>query len=209
MPSLSPLSPLAFPLWIQLSNVWPWVGWERLGCSWRVTKSVIKQKAKPFKFLPQNFVISWAKKSQSGFFTRANTLVAPKMFDFAPKRNAFLPYWVFFLHLPLDSVRTVGVQSYAAVITKFYRIHRFPQFSLGLRFRCARSARSTPVLTVLTPCVCSGKLCAGVANIYLFYLGLTAHALLSNLNFASGVLYIYFIAKCCAPSKLQLKKRCL
>ena len=195
MPSLSPLSPLGFPLWIQLSNVWPWVGWERLGCSWRVTKSVIKQKAKPFKFLPQNFVISWAKKNQSGSFTRANTLVAPKMFDFAPKRNAFLPYWVFFCTLP--------------VITKFYRIHRFPQFSLGLRFRCARFARSTPVLTVLTPCVCSGKLCAGVANIYLFYLGLTAHALLSNLNFASGVLYIYFIAKCCAPSKLQLKKRCL
>ena len=209
MPSLSPLSPLGFPLWIQLSNVWPWVGWERLGCSWRVTKSVIKQKAKPFKFLPQNLVISWAKKNQSGFFTRANTLVAPKMFDFAPKRNAFLPYWVFFLHLPLDSVQTVGFQSYADVITKFYRIHRFPQFSLGLRFRCARYARSTPVLTVLTPCVCSGKLCAGVANIYLFYLGLTAHALLSNLNFASGVLYIYFIAKCCAPSKLQLKKRCL
>ena len=124
------------------------------------------------------------------------------------------PTEFFFLHLPLDSVRTVGVQSYADVITKFYRIHRFPQFSLGLRFRCARSARSdylfsTPVLTLLTQRVCSGKLCAGVANIYLFYLGLTAHALLSNLNFASGVLYIYFIAKCCAPSKLQLKKRCL
>ena len=41
----------------------------------------------------------------------------------------------FFIHLPSESVWTVGVRWYANVITKFSRTHRFPQFSLGLRFR--------------------------------------------------------------------------
>ena len=41
----------------------------------------------------------------------------------------------FFIHLPSESVWTVGVRWYADVITKFSRTHRFPQFSLGLRFR--------------------------------------------------------------------------
>ena len=50
-----------------------------------------------------------------------------KMVDFAPKRNAFLPFFFFFLHLPSESVWTVGVRWYPDVITKFSRIHRFPQ----------------------------------------------------------------------------------
>ena len=83
-------------------------------------------KSKALEILPQNFVISPAQENQSGFFTRANTLVAPKMADFAPKQNAFLPS-EFFLHLPSESVRTVGVRSYADAITKFSRIHRFPR----------------------------------------------------------------------------------
>ena len=57
----------------------------------------------------------------------------------------------FFIHLPSESVWTVGVRWYADVLTKFSWTHRFPQFSLGLRFRCARSARSDGPLFIFDP----------------------------------------------------------
>ena len=57
----------------------------------------------------------------------------------------------FFLHLPSESVWTVSVRWYPDVITKFSRICRFPQFSLGLRFRCPRSARSDGPLFIFDP----------------------------------------------------------
>ena len=49
-------------------------------------------KSKALEILPENFVISPAQENQSGFSTRANTLVASKIVDFAPKQNAFLHY---------------------------------------------------------------------------------------------------------------------
>ena len=92
-------------------------GERRLACSWSVTRTKITQKAKPSKFLSQNFVVSRAKIHQSRCFTRATLLVAPKMVHFAPKRNArytsgipFPTLLSFFLY----------VRSYADVITKFY-----------------------------------------------------------------------------------------
>ena len=133
--------------------------------------------------------------------------------DFSLEQTHWLPLkWLILRQNETLSYPTEFFYTYPHSLYGFSRIHRFPQFPLGLRFRCVRPACSDGplfMLTLLTPRVSSGKLCASVANIYLFYVGPTAHALLSNLNFASRVLYIDFIAKCCAPSKLQLKRRCL
>ena len=51
----------------------------RLGCSWSVTKSVTKQKAKPEKFFSENFVLSRNQETSVWIPTRATPLVAPKM----------------------------------------------------------------------------------------------------------------------------------
>ena len=53
---------ISLPGWIQLSNCWPGVVGETLGCFWSVTKSVTKEKAKPYKFLPQNFFLRRAQE---------------------------------------------------------------------------------------------------------------------------------------------------
>ena len=60
------------------------------------------------------------KKHQSRFFTRATSLVAPKMVIPPLPTEFFYPY--------PQSLRTVGVRSYAHVIIKFSQTHRFPIF---------------------------------------------------------------------------------
>ena len=57
-------------------------GGERLGCSWSVSKGVIKQKANPSKFLSS----VEHKKHQYNFC--ASDLVGPKMVNFALNQNA-------------------------------------------------------------------------------------------------------------------------
>ena len=140
------------------------------------------------------------------------------MVNFAPQRNARhtsgfpFPTLLSFLPLPLESVRTVGVRSYADVITKFSRIHRFPQFSLALGLRLAHADGS---LLLLDPSAYASDLARKLwetlrrrSQNLAFW---PSRCMLFNptISFTSIVLNIYFIAKCCAPSKLQLKKRCL
>ena len=127
-------------------------GGERLGFSWSVTKAW-PSTSKALEISSAKFCRqSSTRKINLEFFTRADPFVPPKMADFAPQRNLrytsgfpFLPYRVF-LPLPLESVRTVGVRSYADVITNFFRIHRFPQVLLisGASLRALRArGRST------------------------------------------------------------------
>ena len=76
------------------------------------------------------------KKWNLDFCSRANPLVALKMVNFAPERNAretsgfplpALPCPVF-LPLSWESVQAVAGRSYADVMTEFSTIHRFPYF---------------------------------------------------------------------------------
>ena len=118
-------------------------GWgKRLGCSWNVTKSVIKQKAKPSKFfLPICFLPFEYKKHQSRFFTRATALVSPKQVkwlifhrsELHGTRLGFpsLPCWVF-----LTPTRTVYADGGRSV-------YRFPIFySYGASLRARHSAKN-------------------------------------------------------------------
>ena len=81
-------------------------------------------------------------------------LVAPKMFDFAPKTIARypsgipLPTLLSFAPLPSASVRTV-FWAYANLITKFSRIHRLPisfSYRTLLRARFPRVDASVHIL---------------------------------------------------------------
>ena len=71
----------SFHAWIHLSKFWPVGegGLGRLGCSWSVTKSVTKQKAKPEKFFSENFVLSRNQETSVWILTRATPLVAPNL----------------------------------------------------------------------------------------------------------------------------------
>ena len=79
--------------------------------SWSVTKSLTNQKAELQKFISENFVVSRTKETSSYIFTPATPLVAPKMINFAPKRNATymsgtpFPTLISFLLLLPESVR--------------------------------------------------------------------------------------------------------
>ena len=105
-------------------------GGGRLGCSWSVTKhKVIKSLRNLFAKM---FFVSRTQETSIQIFARPNLLVAPKMVNFAPKRNvtymsgtAHFPILLSFLPLLPESVRTV-VRAYADVITKFSGINRFP-----------------------------------------------------------------------------------
>ena len=96
-------------------------------------------------------------------------LIAPKMFNFAPKPNARYPSGIPFLTLmsfaplPSASVRTV-FWAYADLITKFSRIHRLPiSFSYRnlLRARFPRVDASVHILRggVNLPCYSTAKSC--------------------------------------------------
>ena len=111
----------------------------RLGCSWSVTKSVTKQKAKPEKFFSENFVLSRNQETSFWILTRATPLVAPKMVILRQNETQrqclglpSLPCEVFLL-LPPQSVRADG-RTYVDVITKFSAIDRFPYSFTYLRY---------------------------------------------------------------------------
>ena len=122
---------------------------ERLGCFWSVTKSVIKQKAKPSKFLlPICFLPFEHKKHQSRFFTRATPLVAPKLVkwlifyrnELHGTRLVFpsLPCWVFF---------TPTLRVYADGRRSVYRFPIFYSYVASLRARhSAKNVQNTLVL---------------------------------------------------------------
>lgn len=105
-------------------------GGGRLGCSWSVTKSVIKHKAKPLKFvLPICFLSVEHKKRQSRFFTRPTPLVAQWLISHQNELHTpgipFLTLLSFFT-LPSQTVQTVDVRSIGV------------QFSIAMGLLCAR-----------------------------------------------------------------------
>ena len=117
----------------------------RLGYPWSVTKSVTKQNVKPWKFISENFVFETKTRNFNLDFTRATPLVALRMVNFSPKRNATYMSKTLFpspLSLFTSTPRVcTGRLSYSDVITKFSGIDRFP-FSKGMVLRCARSANT-------------------------------------------------------------------
>ena len=121
--------------------------------SWSVTKSLTNQKAELQKFISENFVVSRTKETSSYIFTPATPLVAPKMINFAPKRNAtymsgtpFPTLLSFFT--PTSRVCTDGRTTSAGVITKYSGIDRFP-FAMGKGLRCAHGRSAIKIWNAL------------------------------------------------------------
>ena len=111
-------------------------GGGRLGCSWSVTKH------KAIKSL-EIYLRKCCRKSDTRDFNLDfySSKFAPKMVNFAPKRNvtymsgtAHFPTLLNFLPLLPESVRTV-VRANADVITKFSGINRFPFSIPSLRYQ--------------------------------------------------------------------------
>ena len=86
----------------------------------------------------------------------------------------------------------------------FFRF-KFPVREAKLIFALHLTSFRTPGLTLLTPRVSSGKLCAGVGKIWLIGPHSACSFIQPKLLAASSI--IYFIAKFLAPSDLELKKR--
>ena len=105
-------------------------------------------------------------------------LVAPKMFDFAPKTIARYPSGIpfptllSFAPLPSASVRTV-FWAYADLITKFSRIHRLPisfSYRTLLRARFPRVDASVHILRGGLICLVTVRQKAPVFHIFLLHI---------------------------------------
>ena len=91
-----------------------------LGCSWRVTRTEITQKANPQTFFSPSYVVSRAKNHQYRCFTRATPLVAPEIVHFAPKRNARYTSRIPFPTIPLFVNENCGLFICVTELFSFY-----------------------------------------------------------------------------------------